>query len=49
MVTFEKCKKPETPPIKEHSGNEIKILTSLVLELVKSNTDLQKQITKIKS
>ena len=40
-----KCKKPESPPpIKEKSDDEIKILTNLVLEVVKSNTDLQKQL-----
>jgi hypothetical protein len=44
-----KCVKPdplplEEPPKKEHTENEIKILTNLVLELVKSNTDLQKQM-----
>ena len=40
-----KCKEVNNPPpIKEHSENEIKILTNLVMELVKSNTDLQKQM-----
>jgi hypothetical protein len=40
-----KCKEVNNPtPTKEHSENEIKILTNLVMELVKSNTDLQKQI-----
>jgi len=32
---------------KEHSESDIKILTSLVLELVKSNADLQKQMLEI--
>ena len=44
---LKKCKKPETPIIKEQTENEIKILTSLVLELVKSNTDLQKQMMEV--
>ena len=35
------------PIIKEQTENEIKILTSLVLELVKSNTDLQKQMMEV--
>jgi hypothetical protein len=31
-------------PPKEHSESDIKILTNLIMELVKSNTDLQKQV-----
>ena len=42
------CKIPEEVflPI-QHSESDIKILTNLVLELVKSNTDLQKQVLEI--
>ena len=46
----QKCKQPEPPtsllsqPLVEKTENEIKMLTNLVLEMVKSNTDLQKQM-----
>ena len=42
--------KPETLPenvVVDSSSNEIKLLTNLVLELVKSNTDLQKQMMEV--
>ena len=44
-----KCIKPESPPPPptEKTENEIKALTNLVLELVKSNTDLQKQMMEV--
>ena len=40
-----KCKNliNENVVVKDASANEIKVLTSLVLEIVKSNTELQKQ------
>jgi hypothetical protein len=49
----QKCKPIETPVenietiIMDPSSNEIKILTTLVLELVKNNTELQKQTTEL--
>ena len=41
-----KCKEEE-PHVKGQTENEIKILTNMVLELVKSNTDLQKQMMEV--
>jgi hypothetical protein len=37
----------EEPHVKGQTENEIKILTNMVLELVKSNTDLQKQMMEV--
>ena len=42
-----KCKKQEPPQITEKLENEIKMLTNLVLEMVKSNADLQKQMLEV--
>ncbi len=44
-----KCVKETEPtiPPKEHSESDIKILTNLVLEVVKSNADLQKQMVDV--
>jgi hypothetical protein len=41
-----KCKAVD-PPIIEKTDSEIKILTNLVLEVVKSNADLQKQMMEV--
>jgi hypothetical protein len=38
------CNSVENIIIQDSSANEIKVLTNIVLELVKSNTDLQKQV-----
>jgi hypothetical protein len=40
----QKCKQNESPPVIEKTESEIKMLTDLVLEVVKSNAELQKQM-----
>jgi hypothetical protein len=42
-----KCIKPEPLYLNESPENDVKLLTSLVFELVKSNSDLQKQMMEV--